>query len=40
MRVRFPFQDDDEIRDMARTYGRLRVIDGDIIDPEPEDGAA
>jgi hypothetical protein len=28
MRVRFPFQQDDEIRDMARTYGRLRVIGG------------
>jgi S-DNA-T family DNA segregation ATPase FtsK/SpoIIIE len=38
MRVRFPFSDDDEIRDMARTYGRLRVIEGDTI--EPEDGAA
>src|SRR3954447_15948096 len=29
MRVRFPFQEDDEIRDMARTYGRIRIIDGD-----------
>ena len=38
MRVRFPFQTDDEIRDVARTYGRLRVIDGDTIDPE--EGAA
>jgi S-DNA-T family DNA segregation ATPase FtsK/SpoIIIE len=38
MRVRFPFQEDDEIRDMARTYGRLRVIDGDTLDPE--EGAA
>lgn len=28
MRVRFTFCDDDAIRDMARTYGRLRVIDG------------
>jgi S-DNA-T family DNA segregation ATPase FtsK/SpoIIIE len=38
MRVRFPFQEDDEIRDMARTYGRLRVIDGDTVDPQ--EGAA
>ena len=38
MRVRFPYQQDDEIRDMARTYGRLRVIDGDTIDPQ--EGAA
>jgi S-DNA-T family DNA segregation ATPase FtsK/SpoIIIE len=41
MRVRFPFSDDDEIRDMARTYGRLRVIDGDTINPDTtQDGAA
>jgi DNA translocase FtsK/SpoIIIE-like protein len=42
MRVRFPFQEDDEIREMARTYGRLRVIDGDTTDPDPtaEGGAA
>jgi S-DNA-T family DNA segregation ATPase FtsK/SpoIIIE len=39
MRVRFSFLDDDDIREMARTYGRLRVIDGDTKD-EPEDGAA
>jgi S-DNA-T family DNA segregation ATPase FtsK/SpoIIIE len=32
MRVRFSFLDDDEIRDMARTYGRLRVIDGETTD--------
>ena len=38
MRVRFPFQEDDEICDMARTYGQLRVIDGDTIDPQ--EGAA
>jgi hypothetical protein len=29
MRVRFTYLDDDDIRDMARTYGRLRVIDGE-----------
>jgi len=29
MRVRFTYLDDDVIRDMARTYGRLRVVDGD-----------
>jgi len=29
MRVRFSYLDDDEIRDMARTYGRLRIIDGE-----------
>jgi S-DNA-T family DNA segregation ATPase FtsK/SpoIIIE len=40
MRVRFPFQQDDEIRDMARTYGRLRVIDGDTIDPAQTQGGA
>ena len=33
-----PSRRDDEIRDMARTYGRLRVIDGDTIDPQ--EGAA
>jgi hypothetical protein len=32
MRVRFSYLDDDAIRDMARTYGRLRVIDGDTVD--------
>jgi S-DNA-T family DNA segregation ATPase FtsK/SpoIIIE len=32
MRVRFSYQSDDEIRDMARTYGRIRVIDGDAIE--------
>ncbi|MFX0593483.1 FtsK/SpoIIIE domain-containing protein [Melissospora conviva] len=32
MRVRFSYLADDEIRDMARTYGRLRVIDGEILD--------
>ena len=36
MRVRFPYLTDDDIRDMARTYGRLRVIDGDAV----EGGAA
>jgi FtsK/SpoIIIE family len=40
MRVRFPYLDDDDIRDMARTYGRLRVIDGDTTDGRTEDGAA
>jgi S-DNA-T family DNA segregation ATPase FtsK/SpoIIIE len=29
MRVRFTYLEDDDIRDMARTYGRLRVIDGE-----------
>ena len=28
MRVRFSYLEDEQIRDMARTYGRLRVIDG------------
>ncbi len=28
MRVRFSYLNDEQIRDMARTYGRLRVIDG------------
>ena len=28
MRVRFSYLTDDDIRDLARTYGRLRVIDG------------
>ncbi|MEU5566565.1 cell division protein FtsK [Micromonospora musae] len=32
MRVRFSYLSDDEIRDMAHTYGRLRVIDGEILD--------
>ncbi|WP_433265452.1 hypothetical protein ACQPWR_00105 [Micromonospora vinacea] len=32
MRVRFSYLSDDEIRDMAQTYGRLRVIDGEILD--------
>ena len=32
MRVRFTYLNDDDIRDMARTYGRLRVIDGDAVD--------
>jgi S-DNA-T family DNA segregation ATPase FtsK/SpoIIIE len=36
MRVRFPYLDDEQIRNMARTYGRLRVIDGDAV----EGGAA
>ena len=36
MRVRFSYLDDDTIRDMARTYGRLRVIDGEAT----EGGAA
>jgi S-DNA-T family DNA segregation ATPase FtsK/SpoIIIE len=40
MRVRFPYLYDDEIRDMARTYGRLRVIDGDTTTGRTEDGAA
>jgi hypothetical protein len=36
MRVRFSYLDDEQIRDMARTYGRLRVIDGQAT----EEGAA
>ncbi|HEY0696671.1 MAG TPA: FtsK/SpoIIIE domain-containing protein [Micromonospora sp.] len=32
MRVRFSYLTDDDIRDLARTYGRLRVIDGDIVE--------
>jgi hypothetical protein len=39
MRVRFSFLDDDQIRDMARTYGRLRVIDGTTTE-QAKDGAA
>jgi S-DNA-T family DNA segregation ATPase FtsK/SpoIIIE len=39
MRVRFTYLSDDGIKDMARTYGRLRVIDGDTTG-EAEDGAA
>ncbi|MFU8853915.1 FtsK/SpoIIIE domain-containing protein [Micromonospora sp. SL1-18] len=31
MRVRFSYLTDDEIRDMAHTYGRLRVIDGEVL---------
>ena len=31
MRVRFSYLSDDEIRDMAHTYGRLRVIDGEVL---------
>lgn len=31
VRVRFSYLDDDDITDLARTYGRLRVIDGDTI---------
>jgi S-DNA-T family DNA segregation ATPase FtsK/SpoIIIE len=40
MRVRFPYLDDEQIRDMARTYGRLRVIDGDATDQAATGGAA
>jgi S-DNA-T family DNA segregation ATPase FtsK/SpoIIIE len=32
MRVRFSYLDDEQIRDMARTYGRVQVIDGETID--------
>ena len=32
MRVRFSYLDDEQIRDMARTYGRVNVIDGETID--------
>ncbi|RAO09563.1 hypothetical protein MED15_05852 [Micromonospora noduli] len=32
MRVRFSYLSDDEIRAMAQTYGRLRVIDGEILE--------
>lgn len=32
MRVRFSYLTDAEIRDMAHTYGRLRVIDGELVD--------
>ncbi|TNH30656.1 hypothetical protein FHG89_06335 [Micromonospora orduensis] len=32
MRVRFSYLSDDEIREMAQTYGRLRVIDGEVLD--------
>ncbi|WP_425583493.1 hypothetical protein, partial [Streptomyces paradoxus] len=32
MRVRFSYLTDDEIRDMAHTYGRLRVIDGEVLE--------
>jgi S-DNA-T family DNA segregation ATPase FtsK/SpoIIIE len=39
MRVRFSYLADDAIRDMARTYGRLRVIDGQTTD-QSQDGAA
>src|SRR4030095_14890799 len=36
MRARFTYLDSPDIREMARTYGRLRVIDGEAT----EDGAA
>jgi S-DNA-T family DNA segregation ATPase FtsK/SpoIIIE len=32
VRVRFSYLTDDQIRAMAREYGRLRVIDGDTIE--------
>lgn len=32
MRVRFSYLEDDDIRAMAHTYGRLRVIDGEATD--------
>jgi S-DNA-T family DNA segregation ATPase FtsK/SpoIIIE len=32
MRVRFSYLTDEEIRDMAQTYGRLRVIDSELVD--------
>ncbi|HEX6970211.1 MAG TPA: FtsK/SpoIIIE domain-containing protein [Micromonosporaceae bacterium] len=32
MRVRFSYLTDDDIRDLAHTYGRLRVVDGEILD--------
>jgi len=32
MRVRFSFLDDDQIRDMAATYSRLQVIDGETVE--------
>ncbi|SCL15954.1 DNA segregation ATPase FtsK/SpoIIIE, S-DNA-T family [Micromonospora rhizosphaerae] len=32
MRVRFSYLSDDEIRELAQTYGRLRVIDGEVLD--------
>jgi DNA segregation ATPase FtsK/SpoIIIE-like protein len=30
VRVRFSYHDDDQIKDLARTYGGLRVIDGEV----------
>jgi S-DNA-T family DNA segregation ATPase FtsK/SpoIIIE len=36
VRVRFSYLDDQHIRDMARTYGRLRVIDSHTV-PAPTD---
>ena len=32
MRVRFPYLADADIRNLAQTYGRLRVIDGQWTD--------
>jgi hypothetical protein len=41
MRVRVPVSSKTtRSGDMARTYGRLRVIDGDTTDPTAEGGAA
>jgi S-DNA-T family DNA segregation ATPase FtsK/SpoIIIE len=39
VRVRFSYLHDDQIRDMARTYGRLRVIDGHATDQDPTEQA-
>ena len=40
MRVRFLYLEDEQIRDMARTYGRLRVIDGQTTDQATTGDAA
>jgi S-DNA-T family DNA segregation ATPase FtsK/SpoIIIE len=39
VRVRFSYLHDQQIRDMARTYGRLRVIDGHATDQDPTEQA-
>jgi S-DNA-T family DNA segregation ATPase FtsK/SpoIIIE len=36
-RVRFSYLTDPDITDLAVTYGRLRVIDGEATEPGPPD---
>ena len=35
MRVRFSYLTDADIRELAREYGALRVIDGELAAPPP-----